>query len=282
MQTIQWLSDNGHYIWIGNTGQYLLSGYVQTDIGSEAQTIKAPLQDGESTYDPTLDKMTITFQMALKIGGTRNVRAKTARDTMKNIVALAFSPNTFGRLIVNNDNGENYARCRPMTKPVIKKQTEGMILYEIELESDYPMWKGEEHSAFMGYLEKMLIYPVFLPAKYGDYYKGVSIDNEAMIDVYPIFEVSSNLEKFGVENQTTGREFEINHEIKNGETMIIDTYEKTVRLKKPDGAIEDISQYMDGDFLTLAPGVNELIAKNQLLDDTPACKIIWRLPRMDA
>lgn len=282
MNSLQWISDNGYYIWAGGKGPLILSGRVDTNVSGQAQEVKAPLQNGISSYDPTLEEMEISFGITLQISGTRNVRAKAMRDEWKNIVSFAFAPNCYGTLIYNTETGENYARCRPTSKPVVKEHQSGLVEWEIELVSDYPMWQGAEQSAYMGMLEKKLIYPVVLPAVYGEYKPGVTIDNAALVEVFPVYEVYSNLETFGVTNETTGKEFSINHAIDDDEKMVIDTYHKTVTLIHADGTAEDISHYLDGDFVTLCGGLNRLVAHNQIVSENPSCKIMWRLPKMEA
>lgn len=260
----------------------MLSGTVETKVKSKANTAKPPGFDGASTYDPTLEQMEIVFKIAVNISGNRNIPARMARDEMKNILSFCFSPNQFGSLIYNNSAGEHYARVRPTCKPEIIEQSESYVVYEIELESDFPYWQGELKSEFVGSVTKLLRYPVKLPGKYGAYQQGCIVFNPSPIKIYPIFELQSAATQFTIKNETNGETFEINHAVVSGEIMRIDTYNNTVKLINQAGVISDVSNYVDGDFVTIASGKNRIISQNEVSGDTPACKIMWRVPRADA
>ena len=282
IHSIQYRSDNGMYICTSRNGPYMLSGTVDTKVKSKANTVKPPGFDGASTYDPTLEQMEIVFRIAVNIGGNRNIPARTARDEMKNILSFCFSPNQFGSLIYNNSVGEHYARVRPTCKPEIVEQNESYVVYEIEMESDYPYWQGEKKTEFVGHLTKMLRYPVKLQSRYGIYQQGCVVYNPSPIKIYPVFELQSAVTQFKITNETNGEMFEINHAVASGETMRIDTYRNTVNLISQSGVITDVSNYVDGDFVTLASGKNRIISQNEISGDTPACKIVWRVPRAEA
>lgn len=281
-KSIQWTSDNGVYKFFGAVSPFFLVGDVETTVGSDAQTIKPPMWDGADTYNPTLEQMVIKFNVAVEVVGNGNIRAKQARDEFKNMLAFAFVPNQFGTIIYNNHAGEHYARCKPVQIPVPKDDNSNFITYTVELVSDFPMWQGKQHSAFVGSVTKLLRYPIRFPTRYGEYQQGCIIYNSAPTIIKPTFEVSSVLTSFEVSNETTGQSFSVNHQIISNEKMVIDTLNSTVRLHKSNGTIQDVTNNMDGDFIHLQSGENRLVARNQLSGGVPSCKVVWREPRANA
>lgn len=280
MVTIQWKSDNGIYLFAGNRGGFYLPAPIETTISSVVQAVRSPLRDGRKTYNPVLDRMVIRFDLAVEVRGTRNVNAFIMRDEIKNTVAEAFSPKRYGELICYNNAGEQYARCLPTQTPRIKSETSSLLVYDVELVSDYATWLGEKKEEFIGRKENLLLYPVTYPATYGSMIPGCIVMNTSRSIAYPVFEVSTSSAQFGVENQTTGKSFTLNHAIAAGEKAVIDTYENTVYLMAADGSATEISHYLDGDFVTLAPGKNILESHNDTLGDVPNCRMIWREQRM--
>ena len=280
MVNIQWRSDNGIYLCTSEKNGFVLGAPIETSISSSVQTVRSPLADGGKTYNPVLDRMVVNLTLAAAIRGTRNVNAFIVKDDLKNIMAAAFSPNTYGNLVCYNYSGERFARCLSTKTPKIQKEMSNMVIFEIELVSDSPTWLGEQKETFIGRKNNLLVYPVILPQVFSEMISGVVVHNTSRAEAYPVYEVSSASSVFQVENQTTGKSFTINHAILAGEKAVIDTYERTVRLQNANGVMSDISHYMDGDFVTLAPGKNIFESYNNTAGAVPNCKMLWREPRM--
>ena len=103
MYTAQWYSDNGIYIHFGESrdGPFVLNTPLNQPLGGAAQTIKAALQDGATTYTKTLDQRTIPIQFTLIAKGNSKLAMKTVLDEQSNLLSKAFLPKNNGMAFVS-------------------------------------------------------------------------------------------------------------------------------------------------------------------------------------
>lgn len=279
MYTLQWHSDSGLYIHFGEKGPFVLNHPLRQVLGGNAQIIKASLQDGASTYNTTLDQRNIPVEFTVIAQGNSKLKLKTVLDEHSDLLSKAFLPKTMGWLVYQNNRGGQLVRARAITTPTITGKGSNWIKYEVELLADSPYWQDSElHEVKIGDLQKMFSFPMSFPFKTGIYTSSSTIHNPQAEGIKPIFEVYSVLNSLTVENETTGLVMTINHDIAENQKMIIDVLESTVSLYEDGVFVEDISNWMDGDFITFTKGDNIIRVSNDIPDDLPACKAIYRIP----
>ena len=178
-----------------------------------------------------------------------------------------------------NGRGGQLVRARAITTPTETGRTHNTIKYEVELVADSPYWQDSElQEVKIGDLQGLFSFPLRFPFKMGRYTSSSTIYNPQDEEIKPIFEVYSVLGKLVIENTMTGGEMTVNHNITAEQKMIIDVGEGTVSLYQNGNFVQDISNWLEGDFITLAPGKNIIKVANDVPDDLPACKLLYRIP----
>lgn len=277
MRTLQWISDNGHYILFCDKEPFVLTSPIRSDVGATAQTFKAPGQDGATTYNATLNQRTISFSFTLEAKGNSSLAASTVLDEQCDIINNAFIPKLQGWLIYNNGRGGNVIRARAIATPTAREQGHNFIKFDVEILTDSATWQDAElKSATLGELQKLWKFPFTLPMTFGIYTQYSTINIPSTEPVYPVFEIYSQLSTLKITNETTGEYIEVNHTIAENQYMRIDTAEKTVSLYEDGEYKEDVSNWADGDFIKLIKGDNRLKAENDTPSDIPAAAIFWR------
>jgi len=279
MYTAQWYSDNGIYIQFGEKKPFILNEPLGQPLGAQAQTIKAALQDGATTYFSALEQRTIPIKFTLCAEGNSNLLVKTVLDEHLNLISMAFLPKTMGWLLYQNGRGGNLIRARAVTTPTEIGRTNNIIKFEVELIADSPYWQDSIlHEVKIGDLDKQFSFPFTFPFKVGSYTSSSIIHNPQAEEIKPVFEVYSVVDDLTIKNETTGATMTINHNIAENQKMIIDVAESTVFLYEDGVFVSDISNWMDGDFITFIKGDNTIKIVNDAPDDLPACKTIYRVP----
>lgn len=279
MYTLQWYSDNGIYIQFGNKEPFILNTPLHQVLGGNAQIVKSALQDGASTYGATLDQRHIPIEFTVVSRGNSKLKLKTVQDEHSDLLSKAFLPKTMGWILYQNGRGGQLIRARAITTPTIISRGSSWIKYEVELLADSPYWQDSElHEVKIGDLQKGFSFPLMFPFYVGSYTNKSTIHNPQTEKIKPIFEVYSVLNNLTIANETTGAEMIINHDITENQTMIIDVSESTVSLYEGGVFIEDISNWLDGDFITFVKGDNVISVENDAPDELTACKAIYRIP----
>lgn len=279
LYSLQWFSDSGIYIYMGEKEPFILNKPLHQVLGGQAQIVKAALQDGTSTYIKTLDQRNIPIEFTFIPKGNRKLKMKTVWDETSNLLSEAFLPKTMGWLIYENNRGGQIIRARAITTPTETSRGNGWIRYEVELLADSPYWQDSElHEDKIGDLQKKFSFPLSFPFKTGKYTNKSIITNPQSEEIKPIFEVYSVLNELTIKNETTGIEMVINHDIRENQKIIIDVAESTVSLYENGVFVEDISNWMDGDFITFKKGENVISVENDTPDDLTACKALYRIP----
>ncbi len=264
---------------MGDKEPFILNKPLHQTLGGRAQIVKAALQDGANTFVKTLDQRYIPIEFTLISKGNSKLKMKTVQDEHSNLLSKSFLPKTMGWLLYQNQRGGQLIRARAITTPTITSKGPNWIKYEVELLADSPYWQDSElHQVKIGDLQKMFKFPLAFPFKTGYYTNKSTIHNPQDEEIKPIFEIYSVLNELIIKNETTGAEMTINHNITEGQTMIIDVMESTVSLYENGVFVEDISNWMDGDFITFVKGDNVISVTNDLPDDLTACKAIYRIP----
>lgn len=277
MRSIQWVSDNGHYILFCDKPPYILNTALRSDVGAVAQIFKAPFQDGATTYNASLEQRTITFPFTLIAKGNTGLKAKTVLDEHCNILNTAFTPKTIGWLIYTNNSRQQVIRARAVATPTVKDQGMNHINFDLELLTDMAVWQSEKlNSTTIGELSKSWMFPFTFPVIFGNYTQFSTVNNPSTENIYPTFKVTSQLSTLKITNVTTSEYLEVTHTIAENQYMVIDTFEKTVSLYENGVYLDDVSNWMDGDFIKLASGGNVLKVENNIPNDIPAVVMYWR------
>lgn len=284
-RTVQWVSDNGLYLYLGAAPPYMLNADVHTGLSGAAQVVKSPHQDGQTTYGVTLNARTISLTFTVHACGNYGLSAERVLDEHINYITEAFNPKVSGTLIYNNKRGGQRIRARAEAVPEPKEQGKYYAVYEMTLLTDAPYWEETtEQSSKLGELECKWKFPFVFPVIFGNYTQSRMIYNPTSLTIYPKIEVYTNSALIRITNETTEKFILVEHEIADGQKMVIDCAQKTVSLwtENAGGYVyaQDISNWvsLDSDFITLEPGKNQLKTENEKQNDVPAASIFWRNP----
>lgn len=291
MKTAQWISDNGLYICFSYIGPFFLEESIRSGVGAIAQINRSPLQDGANTSNAQLEQRTILVKGALFAKGNRILRADTVLDETINILNEAFNPKVFGTLVYNNERGGQLIKGRPVTTPVITSEVaiNTVIKFEVEILTDDSYWHDTTlNSSILGKLTKLWIPPTFtFPGMFGTYTQITEIMNPSRMIADTVIEVYSNLEFIKITNETTGKFILVEQAISDNQKMVIDSKDYSVSLYEKDSSgvyqfIRDVSEWIstDSEPIRLIPGVNVLKVENEVQDDVPTARLLWRLPIM--
>jgi hypothetical protein len=279
MNTVQWIADNGIYIHFGEKEPFILNSTLRRPLGGNAQIVKSAMQDGASTYITTLDQRNITVAFTAIAAGNSKLRTKTIRDEQSNLLSKAFLPKGMGWLVYQNGRGGQLIKARAITTPTVTGEGSNWVRYEVELLADSPYWHDSElHEIKIGDLRKLFSFPLTFPFMIGTYNPTSTINNPQSEEIKPLFEVYSVLNSLTITNLTTGAQMRVNRSIAENQKVIIDTAESLVSLYEDGVFAEDISNWLDGDFITLVKGGNVIKAENDVPDELPACKVFYRVP----
>lgn len=291
MKIAQWISDNGLYICFSHIGPFFLEESIRSGVGSTAQINKSPLQDGANTSNTQLEQRTILVKGALFARGNRFLRADTVLDETINILNEAFNPKVFGTLIYNNARGGQMIKGRPVITPVITTEVgvNTVIKFEVEILTDDSYWYDITlNSSVLGTLTKLWTPPTFtLPGEFGIYTQITEVTNTSRMIADTVIEVYSNLEFIKITNETTGKFILVEQAISDNQKMVIDSKDHSVSLYEKDASgqyqfVSDVSEWIstDSEPIRLIPGVNVLRVENEVQNDVPTARLLWRLPIM--
>jgi hypothetical protein len=257
----------------------MLTKPIGAPLTAEAHIVKAALTDGAATYGANLEQRYVPVEFSLVARGNGGLPAKTVLDEYSNVLARAFSPKTSGWAVYYNSAGSYILRVRPNTAPTVKNRTEYHYDMEVELIADNPLWQRSElFDISIGIVMPKFSFPLTFPFYTGQYISEVYITNPQNEHIKPVFYISRVVGDLTLKNESTGAEMKINKELTENQNLIVNTAQFTVSLYENGEYKEDISNLMDGDFITLPRGNNLIKIYNDLADNFTTCRILYRLP----
>lgn len=284
IRTAIWQSEAGFTVKIGYPPVTLKD--ITDSLNGMAQVVKAPGQDGATTYKMTLGQPVINVTGSLNVPWAPMDEQRAALDELEDMMKRAFMPNRFGLLVDNRANGGRQIRCRPLTKPAFSTRQQGARNFDIEFVADKPMWESTTETKLdLGRVMGGFGFPLRLPTKMGTYYKDGYIDNPTGDDIYPIVEIYTTSEYVAVTNVTTGKKAQINQPIGVDQKMIIDMYNTRATLWQLDSdndwqQISNVSNWLSGDseYWALVPGMNKITLNNEIPGESVIATISFRMP----
>ena len=143
MRTATWYADSGDVVQFGDAPPYLLRA-LDDSLGASAEVVRAPRQDGVTTYYTALDNHTVNLTGPLVAYGSRTLPAQTVLDRRRAALCSAFAPHRFGTLIYHTEDGNRQIRCRPIAAPTFGRRVQNTCTVDIEFVSDSPYWESAE------------------------------------------------------------------------------------------------------------------------------------------
>ena len=294
MRYVSWVSDSGRVCTFEGGGPYERPGPyyfrgLTSDLGATAETVRAPRQDGVTTYHVALDARTINLTGSMLVYGNAAHPARAAYDRARAWLAQTFAPNAWGILTYYKEDEAVQVRCRPQATPTISDPVGTFSTVDITFVADSPYWESaEEHVEAIGVIQKLWRFP-WSPVRspMGTFSPFASIVNPTDVDIYPVVEVFSTGQYVTVSKLDTGEQVTIEHPIEEGQKLVIGMEDVTAWLWERDASgvyqrKEDVSHWMSLDSTpwALTPGANELAVKNDVPEDTPVSYIRWRVPSL--
>ena len=282
MRWIEWESENGRVIRMSGI-PYLLASLNDT-LGADAQIVKAPGQDGATTYGVTLGQPVVNIMGTVNVTGQTPDDVTAALERAEDELKRAFMPNRFGTLIDHRFSGDRQIRCRPLAKPVMGRRLGNCRTFDIELVADMPLWESVlETTEELGQERGRFRFPLRLPTKMGLYRKNAVIDNGSGEDIHPVIEIFTTSAFISVSNETHGQWIQVNRPIEQGQKMIIDMRntraERWMLGENNDWEfVDDVSHWVDGEYWTLRPGINLVTLNNERQGDTVIALLRFRVP----
>ena len=287
-RTITWVSDTGMTVNMGAEPPYIFN-YLTDRLGGNAETSRAPRQDGQTTHFVSLTPRTINIIGSLVAYGDKQNRAQAVLDRQKSELCRAFAPHRFGTLIYHRANGDVQIRCRPLSIPAFGERANNTCTVDIELESDVSMWETSEmYMQVIGEQQKLWRFPfAFAPLVFGTFAPVGFINNPTTEIIYPEVEIASTAQTVKVENVTTGMFIALNRPIEEHQKMVIQTEDASAAIWERNEAgewvnIENVSHWLtlDSDPWGLVPGNNEIRVSNEIPEETPVTQLRYRVPVM--
>lgn len=104
------------------------------------------------------------------------------------------------------------------------------------------------------------------------------LTNDGNVDAFPTVTLNGPLTNPAISNETTGKSFSLNYTLSTAdESIVIDTQLRTVRyFANPGGSPTNIRASLSGDFITLAPGINNIKLSNTNYNATAYASVVWR------
>lgn len=294
MRRVAWTADNGWTVTFEGRGPADGPGpfffrSLSSDLGAEAETARAPRQDGVTTYHTALGARTINLVGSMWAFGDRLHPARGEYDRLRSYLHQAFAPNVWGTLIYYREDGAVQVRCRPVATPTLGGSVGTFCTVDVTLTADSPYWESaQEVVAALGVIQKLWHFP-WRPVRepMGAFSPFASGHNPSGVDIYPTIEVYSTSQYVTVSNLDTGEFVTIEHAIEPGQKLAIDMRDVTAILWEQDagGAYrekEDVSHWMSLDSTPwrLQPGNNRMTIQNEAPEDTPVAYIRYRIPSM--
>lgn len=285
MRSVTWETEDGYTVHMSDTCPYLFNALTD-DLGAAAETVKAPRQDGRTTYHTTLDVRTINVTGSLVAYGTRTFSAQAALDRHRAELCRAFAPNRWGYLTYRTEDGLRRIRCRPIAIPTFGGRINNACTLDIEFTTDSPYWESAAlYTYAVGVRIKDWHFPMHLPMAFGLLAPRAIINNPTGEIIYPTVEVSSTAQLVTVTNETALQHISINRPIAQGQKMVIRMEDASASIWTRDASgayreTEDVSHWLtlDSEPWGMVPGDNIITIANEIPAETPVTYIKYRLP----
>lgn len=294
MRHVAWVSDNGRTITFEGMGPYDGGGpfffrELTSDLGTTAETSRAPRQDGATTWHVALDSPTINLTGSMLVWGDRNHPAEAQYDRQRAYLHQALAPNRWGTLTYYKEDEAVQIRCRPVAAPTIGTPVGTYSTIDVTFTADSPYWESaKEYILCVGVIQRFFHFPWSpVRAPLGAFNRFLSIQNPTEEIIYPSAEVYSTGQYITLSDRTTGKFVTIEHAIAQGQKLTVNLRDVSAFLWTQDEQgdytrSEDVSHWMslDSEPWGLQPGYNQIAVTNNVPEDTPLSYIRYRIPSL--
>lgn len=292
MRYVTWEPEGGQMVTLHGSGPWEGGGpyffrRLTSDLGSTAESSRAPRQDGVTTYHVALDGRTINLEGSMLVYGDRLHPADGEYDLARSRLCELFAPNRWGILTYHRTCGAVRVRCRSLATPTISAPVGTYSEIDISFTADSPYWESAEETVEeLGVIRKLRRFPWSpVRAPMGTFSPVAVLQNPTAVDIYPTIEVLSTGQRVTVSNLGTGESVTIEHAIDEGQKLVIDMRDVTAILwEKDDTGLwdrkDDVSHWMSLDSTPwcLRPGENRVTISNEAPEETPVAYIRYRVP----
>ena len=288
MRHIAWTSDCGLTVVFDSAGPFYFKELIDS-LGATAETVKAPRQDGSTTYYTALDTRSVTLNGTMLVYGDKNHPARAEYDKKRALLAEAFSPNRWGTLIYYREDGPVQLRCRPLATPTISAPVGVWSTVDIDFTTDSPFWlSAQEYVICLGVIMRYRHFP-WAPVRgpLGAFSRYAVVENPSQEDIFPTAEIYTTGQYVTLTNMTTGEHATIEHPVSDGQKLVVDLRDVSATLWTRDEAgdynqPEDVSHWLslDSQPWGLKPGVNQTVITNDVPEDTPLTFLRYRVPSL--
>ena len=288
MRRIAWTSDCGLTVVFDAAGPFIFKDLTDS-LGATAETVKAPRQDGTTTYHTALDARSLVLSGAMRVFGDRNRPALAEYDKKRAFLAEAFAPNRWGTLVYYRESGAVQLRCRPVNVPTISAPINTYSTVDIDFVSDSPFWQSaQEYVVSLGAILRFRHFP-WAPVRgpMGAFNRYAMIENPSREGIYPTAEIYTTGQYVTLTNRTTGEFATIEHPVLEGQKLIVDLEDVSATLWTRDemgdySQPEDVSHWLslDSQPWAIQPGGNQIIITNDVPEDTPLTFLRYRVPSL--
>ncbi len=282
MNTLTWVSDTGRSVTFNDGGQFWYRR-ISDSLGAEEQVIKAPGQNGATTYGLTLARPTIHLSASVTVNREGD-RFKSMDDAF-DFLNRAFLPNTFGVLTEQRAGVDRMIRCRPASRPMFGDSIQNSRNVDIDFIADMPRWVEKNETFFeLGKEVGGFRFPLRLPSRMGLYVKDAVIHNETGDEIWPVIEVFTTSEMIRVTNDTAELFMQIDHPISAGQKMVIDCADTSAWLYENQNGqwarVLNVSDWLthESDYWPLQNGMNYITLRNERPDMTVIAMVRYHRP----
>lgn len=288
MRYVAWKSDCGLTVVFDSSGPFYFSDILDS-LGAVAETVKAPRQDGATTYHTSLESRSVTLNGSMLVYGDKKNPAIVEYDKKRAFLAEALSPNRWGTLIYYRESGAVQLRCRPVAIPTISPPVGVRSTVDVDFVSDSPFWQSaQEHIVCLGVIMRYRHFP-WAPVRgpMGAFSRYAIIENPSQENIYPTAEIYTTGQYVTLTNSTTGERATIEHPISDGQKLEVDLRDMSATLWTRSEAgdynrPEDVSHWLslDSQPWGLRPGVSQVAITNDVPEDTPLTFLRYRIPSL--
>mgnify|MGYP002507803314 CR=1 FL=1 len=239
--------------------------------GSACEVFKAINQHGQTSGETLYNARMIPCRIA--IAGLENGKYSHKALLQNEQQAFKFmQPHLPMQLVYENDIGVYKINVRLEEKPPRKKDVGEVYKYDINFIADNPYWQANEDICFrLGSIVGGFSFPFsFNPTvKFGTWVKTCTIENDTGIETPFTIEMTTVSDYCKITNEK-GEFIKVDKPVTDGQKLIIDTYDMTVKLVNADGSFVYANNKvtLDSTYFKLHYGTNVLTLDNG--QSTPA------------
>ena len=277
MENLKWVSDNGMIIEF--VSPFFFKDPDMNSGGVSFEEIKVPGIDGIKTIDRSYNGK------ILRVNGNIVGEGPNQLEFLKNELSLAMNSNYDGWLYAYQYDGSiQKKRCMPNQLPDYKDGPGLQVAFTLEWKSDDPYWLDTRETILtMGQVEPLWSFPFCTPVIFGNCVAKKTMRNSSGVDIFPIIEIQSPMDKVLIVNKSTGQILEVDKEIPKGKKLIIDNMNCEIELVdiKTGFSENATNELVAGrEFITLKPGENFIELQNPVKSDRAIVHIKYHKPRL--